>query len=361
VAVGQVVHVVKTKGMGGCERHLLSLLPGLRRRGVDVRLVLLLEPSHARLPVVESFRRLELPTETVTLRADWDPLAVVNLARALRRQRSSIVHTHLVHADVHGTLASSVAGVDAVVGSRHALLTERDDRRVVKAVARVAARRARRIIAISDAVARAVQDIEAVPPERVRRIYYGIPFPPPRPPGPPGVVGTATRLVPEKDLDTLIRAWALVEKRPGRRLLLAGEGPLEPLLRRMVASMGLDEWVEFVGFVADVGALHGRISAFVHTSHGEGLGLAAVEAAGAGLPVVASRVGALPEVVIDCETGFLAPPGDPRRLADALTRLLDDPAHARRLGDAARIHARRKFSLERMLAETEAVYEECRA
>jgi glycosyltransferase involved in cell wall biosynthesis len=359
VTIGRVVHVVKTKGMGGCERHLLTLLPGLRQRGIDVALVLLLEPSHARIPVVDAFRQLGLPTDMVTLRLDFDPLAVVNLVRALRRQRPALVHTHLVHADVHGTAASSIAGVEAIVGSRHNLLTERGDRKVVKAVASQAARRAQRIIAISDAVARAVQTVERVPPDQVRRIYYGIPFGAPSPLGPPGVVGTATRLVPEKDLETLIRAWALVEKRPGRRLLLAGEGPLEPELRRMVASMGLEDWVEFVGFVPDVGALHRRISVFVQTSHGEGLGLAAVEAAGAGLPVVASHVGALPEVVVDRETGFLAPPGDPQRLADALTRLLDDPSHARRLGEAASAHARRTFSLERMLAETVTVYEEC--
>ncbi|GAB3321597.1 hypothetical protein GCM10027451_43310 [Geodermatophilus aquaeductus] len=158
-------------------------------------------------------------------------------------------------------------------------------------------------------------------------------------------VGVLARLEPQKGIDVLLRA--LVDL-PEVTLLVAGDGGQRDRLEDLVRERDLSDRVEFLGNVDSPCEVLGRVQALVQPSRWEGMPLAVLEAMHVGLPVVATDVGSLREVVVDGETGLLVPPDDPGALAAALRRLLDDPALRTELGAAARIRARRDFSVRSM-------------
>lgn len=353
----EVLHVTKTTGVGGSERHLLDLIPAQRASGIRARLVLLQERARPAPQMTAAFRARGVPTAVVRIRADVDPLALGALVRMMGAERPDIVHTHLVHADTHATAAARLAGVRAVIGTRHSLLTESARRRFpIRDGIIAAARLADHVIAISDAVAEAAQTVERLQPEKLTRVYYGIPMPRAQSEAPPLVVGAAGRLIPGKGLETLLAAWSRMRV-PKARLLIAGSGPLLSSLQALAADLGVGESVTFVGHQQDITTWMRGLWAFVQPSEAEGLGLGAVEAAGVGLPVVASAVGGLREVVVPGRTGLLVPPRDANALTRALTEVLTSAETARRMGAAGRRHVEERFSLPVMVAATTAVYD----
>jgi glycogen synthase len=150
------------------------------------------------------------------------------------------------------------------------------------------------------------------------------------------------RLSQEKGVDVAIAALpAVLARAPDARLRIAGEGPLSLVLRDLVAERGLADRVEFLGFVSRDGVrcLLSESSVVVVPSRGEGFSLVALEAAQAGRPVVATRVGGIPEVVVDGETGLLVPAEAPAALAEAILKIIADPARAQVMAANARRRA----------------------
>lgn len=172
------------------------------------------------------------------------------------------------------------------------------------------------------------------------------------------VVGGGGRMVPQKNLGVLIEAVArLADDRPDVHLVLTGDGPRRAALEALARELGVADHVTFAGFLderADVHALYHRIDAFAFPSRYEGWGVAAGEAMAAGLPVVASDVPALREVVGDA--GMLVPHDDPGAVADRLAALHDDPGRRERLGEAARERVSERFPVERTAAEHARLY-----
>jgi glycogen(starch) synthase len=167
------------------------------------------------------------------------------------------------------------------------------------------------------------------------------------------------RLAPEKGLDLALSAFArLADRRPGVRLLLAGDGPLRGQLEQQVSALGLQDRVELLGWVPpdDVPRLINSATLLLMPSREEALPLVAIEAAQMGRPVVAARVGGLPEVVAHGSTGLLVQPDSPLALAAAVERVLDAPELAGRMGAAARRRAQEVFGLERHVESYEALY-----
>jgi glycosyltransferase involved in cell wall biosynthesis len=155
---------------------------------------------------------------------------------------------------------------------------------------------------------------------------------------------TVGRLQAPKDAVTLVRALAAL-RGPPFEAVFVGDGPDRLAVEEEVRRLGLESAVEFLGERDDVPELLGKADVFVLSSHSEGLPISILEAMAAGLPVVASNVGGVPEVVVDGHTGLLVPPGDPQSLAEAIERLLEDPALSRRLGEAGQLRVAEHFSL----------------
>jgi glycosyltransferase involved in cell wall biosynthesis len=336
------------RGIGGSERHLLTLLPALAERGVEPLFVGLDDPAWNPSDFYEA---LTVPAVRIPMARDVDPLLLVRLVRGLR---ADIVHTHLVHADLYGGLAARVRGT-ALVSTKH----NDDPFRTgpFRFVERELARLADRVVTISNSLRRFTIERVGVPAAKLETIHYGLDGPPAawgtNPPDavPEGarIVLSVSRLTPQKGIDVAIRALPSL---PGVVLVVLGEGPERASLEALARELGVESRVFLPGRVPDVAAWLSRASAYVQPSRWEGFGLGVLEAMVCGLPVVATNVSSLPELVVDGDTGVLVPPGDSAALARGIERALDEPA----LGEAGADRARREFSVARMADRTASLY-----
>ncbi len=355
----KVLHVHRLRGVGGSERHLLTLLPALRSRGVDAAFVGLDDADPT--PFYAQLDDLEVPYTRLSAPRDIDPSLAIRLRRAIGAFRPDIVHTHLVHADVYG---AAVAGRATVVSTKH----NDDPFRLGQFghVERLCARRARHIICITEALARFNVERVGIPAAKVSVVHYGLDDLPtawgprggPTLPADARVLLAISRLEQQKGLDVAIRALAEVRTRhPNAVLVDLGLGSQRDELQALAEAEGVADGVFLAGSVGDVTDWLRRAELFVHPARWEGFGLALLEAMLASLPVVASSVSSIPEIVEHGSTGLLVPSDDVPRLAQAIGSLLDEPDLARAYGGAGLARARSKFSVAAMTTRTIAVYE----
>jgi glycosyltransferase involved in cell wall biosynthesis len=169
------------------------------------------------------------------------------------------------------------------------------------------------------------------------------------------LAGVISRLVPIKDHETLLLA---MKRLPGVHLAVLGDGELRPTLEARVQALGLADRVHFVGWWTDVATALSDLDVVVLTSRNEGTPVSLIEGAAAARPVVATGVGGVPAVVEHGVTGYLARPGDPEHIASLISAVLEDPATARRMAEAARRHVRDRFGEDRLVAAMRDLYDE---
>jgi glycosyltransferase involved in cell wall biosynthesis len=349
-SVVRVLHVHRMRGIGGSERHLLTLLPALAERGLDVAFVGLDDPAW---DPSDFYASLTVPALRLGSPRDVDPLL---LARLVRKLQADVVHTHLVHADLYGGLAAKLRGT-TLVSTKH-----NDDpfrRGAFRHVERRLLRLADRIVAITDALRAFTVEQVGADPAKVQTIHYGLDGPPaPWGANPPDdvpadarVLVSTARLAVQKGVDQAIRA--LPSLPDDTVLVVLGDGPERPALEALAHELGVAPRVFLPGRVPDVAAWLRRASVYVHPARWEGFGIGVLEAMHSGVPVVATRVSSLPELVVDGATGYLVPVGDPASLADAIARALERPE----LGAAGRVRAVREFTVARMADAHAALYE----
>jgi len=352
--------LITTLDPGGAEHQLLTLVQHLEAR---YRFVIAYLKGDGGL--VPRFPRSMQPARAMNIRGRFDPGCVVRIARLLADARPDLLVTHLFKADLYGALAATVAGVP-LVSHKH-----NEDQflchPVHGALGRAAHAHAARAITVSDAVRRFYVEQAGFPADRLVTIHHGINEPRARPVGavhddpPPHEItlGTVARLAPQKGLPVLLQAVrALIDRGHRVDLVVAGSGEDEAALRREAHDLGILDRVRFAGQVDDVAALIRTFDLFVLPSRWEGFGLVLLEAMAESRPIVATRVGGIPEVVADGETGLLVPPDDPAALTEAIAALIRDPARRRALGRAGHARFHRRFTAERMAEETAAVYDE---
>jgi glycosyltransferase involved in cell wall biosynthesis len=364
----RVLHIQKVTGMAGSERHLLFLLPELAR-DFDITFLILEAPRRPVDDYVAALTGAGVKIERLPIRWDGDPLCVLQMARLMRKGAFDLVHTHLIHADVLGGVAARLAGVPVVVSTKHGYEDYDRTSRAYR-LSGLTARWTRKVIAISEALARKVAEVERIPTGKLTTIHYGIdcvvPGPEPLreavrrslglPPDAFAVLSTG-RLVPVKGYQYLVEAIGKLRAGGSSAILLiAGDGPERAVLQSQAERLGVGDGVRFLGWRADVPTLLTAVDAFALATLGEGFGLAILEAMAQRLPVVATRVIAVPEIVQDGETGLLVPPRDPAALADALLSLERDPELRRRFGAAGHRRVLDHFSVARMVRDTEGVY-----
>jgi glycosyltransferase involved in cell wall biosynthesis len=344
----------------GGQQQVLLTAQGLVARGHRVVVV-----AH---PDGELRRRLPAGLEVVPLapRNEVDLPAAWQLSRVIRELQPEIVHAH----DSHGVAAAAAALSIASPPRRPALVASRrvDFHLNANAFSRWKHKQVNRYLAASEAI-RAMLIEDGIAPSRIITVHDGIDvgrvaaveplnvreeywFPPHSP-----IVGHIGALSPSKGQRFLVDAAAIVVREmPEARFLVLGEGELHDVLEHQIKHLHLAQHVVLTGFRADViGVLKG-LDLFVMSSVTEGLGTALLDAMAAGRPIVATRAGGIPEVVVHGETGLLVPPRDAPALAAGILELLRDPERRSRFAAAGFARVRDLFSVDRMVEETLAVY-----
>jgi glycosyltransferase involved in cell wall biosynthesis len=353
-----VLHLQKVAGISGSEAHLLSLLPELKERGWDIRFLMLHEHEPGAGDFARELRSRGIPLDAIPLAADVDPVAFFRIAGYLGRTRPTILHTHLVHADVYGQLTGALTGVPVRVSTKHGFNEFRENRGFALGD-RAIASLAHTHIAISRGLARYLEEVEGFDGASFQVVHYGI-----DPDGEPRAFAgdvprllCVGRLIPIKGHIVLLRAFAQARRRlPSLQLDLAGRGPLEPALRALAKELGIEDAIRFLGYVAPVQRAIEDAAAVVVPSMGEGFGMVALEAMERARPVIATEIGGLGELVEDGVTGYLVPTGEAEPLADAIVRLVSDLPRAAEMGLAGRRRALEQFLQERCTDRTELLY-----
>jgi glycosyltransferase involved in cell wall biosynthesis len=339
------------------------LLPALRARGWDVRMLMLHEDEPGAWDFARALEARGVPLDAIRVRADVDPIAFLQLVGYLVRHRPELLHTHLVHAEWYALLAGAAARVPLRFTTKHGF-NEFREAPYFGVADRAVASLAHVQIAISRGLARYLEDVEGFDRESFEIVHYGIePDGEPKPYDEPAprllCVG---RLIPIKGHIVLLRAFAEARKRlPGLELEIAGRGPLEPALKALGVELGIQDSVRFLGHVSPIQAAIERAAVVVVPSMGEGFGMVALEAMERARPVIAANIGGLGELVRDGETGILVPAGEAEPLAEAIVRVAGDLELARAMGDAGRRRALSRFLQTACTERTELLYEDALA
>jgi glycosyltransferase involved in cell wall biosynthesis len=353
-----LLHTESSLGWGGQEKRILRELLGLTR--ASFRPLLACQPGSR---IGQNAEARGLPVEYLKIRANIDPLAVFQFIRMYHRYSVDIVHTHS-SADswMAGTAAKISPRHPSVVRTRH--LSASFNNRLIYSFM------ADRVVTVGSSTRRYMIQEKRIPERKVLTIPTGVDlsqFNPQEtredlrgelgiPPGVP-VYGTVAVFRRMKGHRYLLAAVPEISRAvPGARLLLIGEGPQENNLQKMIEEMGIQESVIMPGFREDIARVLNTLDVFVFPSLQEALGTAVLEAMAMEKPVVASRVGGIPEIVREGRTGYLIDPEDPRAISGGVIRLLKDGEMRRQMGAEGRKLVENHYDTRRMVRQLEKLY-----
>jgi glycosyltransferase involved in cell wall biosynthesis len=362
----RVLQLISSGGYYGAENMLLNLVSH-DARTIAENLLVTFHNRHQ--PNTELYRRaLEkgVNAELISCEGRIDWRAVREIRSLLRTRGIGVMHTHGYKADIYGYLAARGEGTP-LVATCHNWLTGGAALAAYNFLDRVALRRFDAVCAVSSVIAEKLLSL-GLRRERITIIPNGIdvrtfdadPNARREKPAPDAkqVVGIVARLDLQKGFDYLLRAVATLRGSfPQLRLLIVGEGPDRPAIEEIIRRHTLTDVVTMAGQRTDMPAIYASMDIFVLPSLNEGLPLTLLEAMAARKPVIATRVGAVPTVITDQQTGLLIAPADEAALTQALRQLLTDPELRLRLGQNARVHVEQNFTAAAMVQKYRAVYE----
>ena len=367
----RLLKIVPTLLCGGTENQAITLARSLHEQGFSLEVACLRRIG----PFIKELSDRGIPLSDYPIPGFYSFAAVAQMAKFARRmakQRIDVVHAYSFYGNVFGILPSRLAGTPVVIASirdRAAYLTPMQ-KRVQRFVCRFADCVLVNAEAVKDWLTSEGYDpakIVVIPngveldrfserpdPERVRRelgIAAGSP-----------VVMVVSRLTRQKGLEQFLEAAQMLAPRfPDARFVIVGyanpaEREYEDALKALTERLGVSDRVVFTGLRRDVPALLAGATVSVMPSLNEALSNVLLESMAAGAPTVATRVGGTPEAIVNEVTGLIVEPGDATALAEAVARLLSEPALARRLGDASRKAIADGYSVEKMVRATESLY-----
>ena len=363
----RVVFLITELNIAGAEKVVARTATHLSKDRYRVLVSCLYGPG----PVAGEIRAASIPVMDLEAQSKWDLRVVYRLFRLLKRENIQILHSHLFHANLLGRIAGKMAGVPIVISTRHSVdiggrgrewinrwtkrwtdVTIAVSDQACEAERRWSGTKSGEIVTIYDGIKTEAFERADLQESKELKRKLGIESDAP-------VIGMIARFHRAKGHSYLMEAMPyILDQFPKAKVLLIGGGELRPTIKEKVQKLGLTDSIIFTGIRQDIPRILSALDLFVLPSLWEGLGIAILEAMAAGLPVVATRVGGIPEVVEDRVTGLLVPPRDPEALAKAIIALLQDRERAKDMGRAGRERVEKHFSVERMVQQTEALYEE---
>uniref|UniRef100_D5X197 Glycosyl transferase group 1 n=1 Tax=Thiomonas intermedia (strain K12) TaxID=75379 RepID=D5X197_THIK1 len=353
-----IVHMIDELPRDGAEMLLVDLMR-LRIPGYRYTIVCLIKGG----PLEQEFEKLGVPVVIFGRKGKLDFGLVFRVASWLKRERAAVVHTHLFTADTYGRLAARLAGVPALFSTVHNIVNpwKGSGRKLID---RLFARLSTAVVGCSEEVTQTLATRDKIPASKLVSIPNGIDLqkfssfsgagvrsefglPEDRP-----LIGIVGRLHEQKAHGDLFRALAELPQVRHKQLncLVIGTGDLQDALKQQVKALWLEDCVIFTGMRTDVPRLVAAMDVFVMSSHWEGLPIALLEAMASSKAVLCTRVGGIPDVVIDGENGLLVEPRDVPQFAKRLDDLLQDPALRARMGQRARETVIARFDVSRTAA-----------
>lgn len=350
----RVMQLVLSLAPGGTERLVIEIVRALRPR-VDSVVCCLDEPGGW----ADELRVINVPVIALGRRPGFHPQLSRRLSAIMRQHDVEVVHCHHYSPYVYGVLAAAMSGV-RVVFTEHGRLSDAQPSPKRRLINPLLSMYPGPVFAVSENL-KQFMVAEGFPARRIEVVYNGVAVGD-RPTAAERdaarsdlgigrdafVVGAVGRLDPVKNLSAMLRArQSLSDTLPSSRVVIVGDGPERSSLEATATALGIAPSVVFTGYRNDVRRLMAAFDVYVNCSLYEGVSLTILEAMSSELPVVASRVGGNPEVVINGETGAVV--DGPEQIAAALHRLADDPTMRRRFGEAGRRRVEQRFSMHTMV------------
>lgn len=361
----KILQLISSGGFYGAESVLLNLSVELQRSGHTSIVGVFENSRNANTEVGARAEIAGLAVRRIPCRSRFDWQTVREIQKIIERDGIDLLHAHGYKADFYALLAARVAQVP-VTATCHNWLGEGRSMRAYALLDRYLLRFFDEVAAVSRTVAEQLG--HAGTRQRVRVIPNGVPT---HVPGPESgfaeqirmakrlVVGTVGRLSAEKGTSVLIEAASKIcPDFPGALFVVVGDGPLRSSLEARVDELGMAEQFLFAGERNDVDQIYRSFDVYVLPSFQEGMPMALLEAMAAGLPVVATKVGGVPDLVCDSSIGALVEPGDPTAIAAGIRDLLGDQSRRERMGSNARRRVEKQFSAAAMARNYVELYQQ---
>jgi sugar transferase (PEP-CTERM/EpsH1 system associated) len=360
----KIGHVVHRLGIGGLERIVVTLMEGVDQRDFASCVYALAGGGE----LMREMAAKGYETRAMSKGPGVSPLIPFRLANLFKRDGVDVVHCHNFGGFTYGALAGRLAGVRRIIYTAHGpVFPSRPRQALFQRMPLVDW-----VVTVSEYLHRGAVEEAGLDPSKVTTIRNGVDCTRYAKKDPAVsrakrleigaketdvVIGVVARLSPEKDHFTLIEAFSRVAaRRSESRLVVAGDGELMSALRERCAALGIERSVLFLGDRTDIPELLGVFDLFALSSKEEGLGITILEAMSAGVPVVATSVGGIPEIVEHGVTGIMVPPGDAGVFADAVEWVLSHPSAAVDMAERARRWVSERFGVERMISSYESLY-----
>lgn len=360
-----ILYLFVTLPIGGAEEHLLTVLKNLdltqynpivcciREKGVIGE-----EIENRGIAIISLNRKSK----------SWDFRIVMDILKIIQTKNIQLIHTHLYHANMYGRIAALISKIPAVVTEHNVYPKYKLRRRIVNWFL---AKKSKKIIAVSEMVKKDITVRDWIKPSKIEVIYNGIDidrFPSVVPkeearqklgvPTDCFLIGTIGRLTDQKGQIYLINTIGIIKGIiPEIKLLLAGSGPLESDLKNIVSTKGLNEYVKFLGARRDIPDILKAMDIFVFPSLWEGLPMVLLEAMASSLPVVATSVGGITEILRNGINGIIVPPCNEGALVQAIIGLSKDKAKLKLLGEIGKKTVEDKFTASLMVKNLASIYE----
>lgn len=365
----KIVHLISSGGMYGAEAVILDLSRCLERAGHQSLIATFANANQRNTELEIRAEAQGFEVHALPCAGQLDRAFPARLRTLLHETEADVVHAHGYKADVYAFWAAR-ASRTALVSTCHNWLDTTLALRLYGALDRRLLRSFRRVIAVSEDIRERLL-ASGVPSQQIALIRNGVDLATfahlerhssvPESSATP-TFGVAARLSPEKGVDVFLEASALVHREvPGARFLVGGDGPERPSLGALIEALHLGDCTTLLGRQENMPAFYAQLDAAVLPSRMEGLPMALLEAMASGLPVVATTVGEVPQVVQDEQTGLLVAPENPNALAEAMLRLALDPRRRAEMGAQGRNRVIAEFSGNRMMAAYLGVYEQALA
>ncbi|MCK9364724.1 MAG: glycosyltransferase [Syntrophales bacterium] len=352
--------------VGGLERVLAAIVLSLDKAKYDVQVWCLARGGQ----IAAELSAQGVPVRILSMQSYYNPIAILRLACLMKREKFDLVHTHGYFASTFGRLAAILASIPVIITHVHSTYYDYSKRNIW--IERFLSRWTDRIICISRAVEEFVTLTEGIHQDKTALIYNGVALP-----GHPAcgrekmrnsfniyaeavVIIIVASLTENKGHGLLMAALApLTQRFPALRLIIVGDGPLREPLSKESRRLGIEKAVIFTGIRTDISALLNMADIFVLPSQlREGLGVALIEAMAAGLPVIGTAIGGIPELIQENENGLLVPPGSVEALTTSLEKLISDPAARKMMGQKGTQMYQERFTMSMMTRQIETLYDQ---